>query len=219
MDKSLNRKLFVCMSVVVVTVLLMVSIAWFNSIHCRLEQVKPKRELDLSQVKLLKSDDNKNLIRFVGYVKYEKDSRFDNSQVGFLPLDWTTIKYNDGGKAASNLILSSECAMLKGKVKKVQQNKGQWIIIDELRVHLTLANGEFYDCSIEVGDLSYQLGKHYLCQSDKSYLCTVRSEDEFGAKLLVPVVTLVINHLQLELNGQTSDIADGNFSSEPYYCD
>lgn len=209
-EKAEKGKVLVCFFAATLILALMTFIAWFNSIPCHLELEKPTSEsADFSQLAPLKSADGRSQLRFKGFVKYERDFRSEGSTAGYLRLNWRSFEFRNN----SHLVLKSECATLEAQVERDQR----WLVIEALRLRLTLANGEFDECVTEKANIRFKADKRYLCERELLLLCTLLGEDEKGQKQLIPVASLAIQALELEL-GTRETRADKQSSEPPFQC-
>lgn len=218
MDEKRN-KVIVGVVVVVVLVGLIFFFASGSSVKCDLQDVKP--EFDLTKQQNVKSSNNKALVTFEGYLKYQKDEKDKNDTKVYLPLNFESVSYNEKQKEdnktmTGTMTLTTNCATLNFNYV-LSENRAA-LTVTEIDVTLVLPNGDFKSCKAQPTDMSRaDPKKHYACETTKEYICetSVKVDNKDVKKT---VATLVLGVFKFEVDGDPEKIKKLEFSTGEERC-
>lgn len=200
--KPSRTKLIMMASIItllILTSVLLIIIITFevkaNKNVCDLSENRPPME----RAKYLKSDDNRALVSFSGYIKYELE---DTNEV-FAPFSLKHVEaqtLNDG----TNLRLMAGCADFEMRVV----NLGGSQVISEVHVDLARYGLHSNKCTLDFR-VNINSSDHFVCDRSIPFYC---QKDD----ILIAQVT--INRFEYELDGDPDKVARYEFSTEAEYC-
>lgn len=214
MDERRNQ--FIVGSVIVVVVIVVITLIAMKGggdLSCELQVDKPN--IDLTKVKTVSSAENNALLRLAGYVKYEIDPKSENKKA-YLALDGTnSVALKKGDKEGANSVeVDTDCASISISIAPSAQS-------DKLEIgtiNLVLrANVDVKSCSVSFGAV-YPKDKHYSCNKDRSYPCTIKKKDSNNKEIVTTVATLSLVNLEFEINGNPDKVKKGEFTTSAEEC-
>lgn len=194
---------------VIVGVLVVVLVIFLTKSHApQCELVDSLQTKDLTKLSPVASDDNKNLVKFSGYVKYNDNNNKtkDNEKPKiYLPLDLEKLEVSDGSTKA---VVVNDCASLTLTLKK---DASKTIVVDSISVQVKKNNVLEELCRVKSTNIIMPDKKFYSCKKDTNYDCV-------GSDNKVVVATLVAQYWELEVDGDQNRIKEGQFSKVANEC-
>lgn len=208
---DVRRNQVIVGSVVVITVIVVIALVATRSDSgpvCELQAEQPK--IDLSKIKTIIAGDNNALLRFAGYVKYEKSNDVKDDKV-YLALDDTqTVAFKKGDKDTKDTVSAETvCSSLSLDIETNTAGNTQIGTVKlEVKADGLKKPDDESQCTFSFGS-TYAKGKHYSCKKEKSYACKVNDKT---------VATLVVSDLEFEVNGNPEKVKKGEFSTPADEC-
>lgn len=212
MDERKNQ--FIVGGVIVVVVIVVIGLIAMKSSDpvCELQAVQPKP--DLTKLKTISSADNNALLRFAGYVKYELDPKSEDKKVYLALNDAKSVVLKKADKDNKNSLgIDADCATMALSVDDGAQSKE----IGSVTMDLVKPNGDNKSCTMFIGAV-YAKDKHYSCNKEKSYPCTIKTKDSDNKEIVTTVATLSISSLEFEINGDPEKVKKGEFTTPAEEC-
>lgn len=214
---DVRRNQLIVGGVVIVAVIVVIALVASKSGDapvCELQAEQPK--IDLSKVKIIIAGENNVLLKFAGYVKYEKSNDVKDDKI-YLALEDTqtvALKKDDvtpNQPARRAISAETGCASLTLNIDQSSQPDKLEIGTVKLEVKadgLKKPDDESYCTVSSIGE-AYAKDKHYSCNKEKSYPCKDKDKT---------VATLVVSNLEFELDGNPEKVKKGEFTTAADEC-
>lgn len=173
-------------------------------------------ELNLTTVQNVPSGDSKTLVALGGYLKFSSNLESSDSQdpgdYTYLRLHLNKIALWQNANKSQTLILNMNCA----KLTLTFAPEDQMVTLKSIKIELVNSKGKHVvgNCLIEQTGLVMNPSDSYFCYSKQEYFCEV-TKSSAGKRRLV---SLVVDALRFEINGDPKFIAKGQFSKAPKFC-
>lgn len=206
-------------TIVIVLIALVILIALTTRIHsCDLIHEKP--EFNLSTSKNIHSFDFSSLANFAGYIQYELQGTAhgrNKSQriltLSYLPLEVDFITLFETKRGSYVFTINTDCAELLFNL----DTRDKKIMVVDIKVSLTKSNLEIDECYIDLPSIETPVDCYYSCSMMREYKCETRKQklpiDHPGL-----VVSLVVEKLEFEIDGDPNEIRLDQFSKKINQC-
>lgn len=209
----MSEKLNKVIAIIVVLIVVGIGVLFLlkNSIHCELNESLPEyNATDL--MSKIKTSDNKVLVQYSGYLKYEKKVDDKEAKKVYLPLDFLSIRQENRGNQSSStgsLIMEANCAKVTYNLfTNGKQQQG----VKSIQIDLTLANGQYSSCIIEdPAIMLVDANQHYKCAIRSQFNCYAQTKDSTGRQT---VAKYILNYLEYQVDGNPDKIKNFQFSNE-----
>ena len=203
MDSNQKKRLIIIIQVLLgVLIAAAVTIIIFSSHSSTNGQnqcvaTKKRPILSLDSWQNVRSQDNKTLINFAGYLELPGGSTY-------LALDVYNVSTNSGPRGRQELKLMTKCGNLL-----MGLNRDSPIVeVESIQVEPAIGRA----CQVNATGIYYGQDQSYACYSRQELECGGPGDKGEGA------ARLVVEALRFEVNGDPRQIAAGNFSKPSRFC-
>jgi hypothetical protein len=217
MHPESRHKLMVGLAIVgcaiIAAILTFVIIKTFGGPKC-CDPIAELSQLDINTVPNIPSADFRTLVAFAGYFKFKSkptDGQHDETLDKYVRLNLTEVESKTNAKRAKSLTLNLNCANMT--LQFVPQD--EVLTVNSIKISLTNSQAEYIG-SCMIGQTGIAVGTHesYFCYSKQEFPCelTRSFENDYGS------VSLNVDILKFELDGNRKLIEKGQFSKPPKFC-
>lgn len=199
-EKLIKYVAFVGMAMIAVAALIVLINTLRLSPECNIQTTRPV--IDKSKLNNTDSDDFKAIATLGGYLEYE-------SPTGFMPLELGLVKLTNLVSPTEHLLtLSTDCAQLDFFLRDVNHDMGQ-ICRDVVSINIKLIkpHEQYAECFINSPPISSLVRKHFYDPTPRKFTCLSKIGDS-------PVVSLVTEHLEFEIDGDDAKLKKKEYSKD-----
>lgn len=212
MDPKLREKLTLALKigscVLISASLTLIIVRFFGGPKC-CDPVSELPQLDLAAIENVPSADFNTLVGFSGYLKFDRNGK-QAEQYSYLKLRLNSTHLKRHAKGTRALILNTNCA----NVTLDFESQDQVMVVKSMEIALFNSEADYMgSCLINKLGIFVRPTSSYFCYSEREYFCEVASSSRKSH-----LVSLVVDALRFELDGDVKSIEKRQFSKPTEFC-
>lgn len=214
-ESSFRRRMLVMVGIsIFVTVIVLVALSLAttsDTSSCQLIGTQPSADQFLPGP--MRSQDNKALLRFQGFLKFAKDSPDEPSNYKYLDLKPIRVEHSLGAYDTgyrNNITIYADCATICIHIDKDIDAEAYYL--RDFTIQPLSSKSGFDSRKTYPYDLKFALKYFYSCYKYTKFDCPYMEHGKFNQ------ISLITRVLDLELDGDPANVRQGVFDKEPSNC-